>query len=160
MSSLVLLISLLTLVHFLKKNISTKVLDLHYSTIVVTTVLVVYTINRSDLANSVHKFSGTALLNLDNPNLLIIKISLVITMVLLLIIMLLNVPKQKLSPLIAMLVLCTLQIVFSIYCRLNEILDMGFVNFFKGSIITLVTALYIGNGYKNGFSYFKRIPKY
>lgn len=160
MSSLLLLTSLLILLHLFKKYLSLGILNAPHSTVITTTVLVVYTINRSDLANSVHKFSGTLLLNLDKPNLLLIKILLVVGITTLVLITIYNTPWQKLVGFIKLLALFIICTVVIIYCKLNEVFSVGFTDLPKWFITSLTTLIYISSSYKNIRTYINRVPKY
>lgn len=160
MSSLLLLTGLLMLLHLCKKYLSLGILNALHSTVITTTTLVVYTINRSDLANSVHKFSGTLLLNLDKPNLLLIKILLVVGITTLVLTTTYNMPRQKLVEFIRLLTLFITCTVIIIYGKLNEVFSVGFTDLPKWLIASLTTFVYISSSYKNIHTYINRVPKY
>lgn len=160
MSSLLLLTSLLMLLHLFKKYLSLGILNAPHSMVITTTILVVYTINRSDLANSVHKFSGTLLLNLDKPNLLLIKILLVVGITTLVLTTIYNTPRQKLVEFIKLLALFIICTVVIVYCKLNEVFSVGFTDLPKWLITSLTTLVYISSNYKNICTYINRVPKY
>jgi len=152
------LLILLTMVYILHKNPQ----DLYKKTnkiyILLSTLLVAYTINRSDLANSVHKFSSTFLLKIDIPLLIFTK---AITLFLILISynkFATNTHINKKNKVTAVILVTIPTIVMVLYLDITTIIGVQYRTVYMHLLINIIILMYLASPDWTIFSKIK-IPK-